>query len=156
MPGSLRVFIIDDDYISNIVTENVLQRVDLPGVIHTYQNPKEALRFLQESYAHGSRSGERDLIFLDVLMPLMDGDEFVTELEKIPALSREHTDVVLLTGSEYPYHIKKFAQFSSIKAHLIKPLTEEAIAQLLQRLYPDLKGDRRPEEGRPEEDREGG
>jgi CheY-like chemotaxis protein len=136
MPGNLRVFIIDDDYISNIVTESILQRVGLSGAIHTYQNPKEALRFIQESYADGTRPEGRDLIFLDVLMPLMDGDEFVTELEKIPALSREHTAVVLLTGSEYPYHIKKFAQFSSIKAHLIKPLTEEAIAQLLQRLYP--------------------
>ncbi len=136
MPGNLRVFIIDDDYISNIVTESILQRVGLAGAIHTYQNPKEALRFLQASYADGTRPEGHDLIFLDVLMPLMDGDEFVTELEKIPALSRENTAVVLLTGSEYPYHTKKFAQFSSIKAHLIKPLTEEAIAQLLKHLYP--------------------
>ena len=136
MPGNLRVFIIDDDYISNIVTENILQRADFPGAIHTYQNPQEALQFIQESYANGTRPEGRDLIFLDVLMPLMDGDEFVAELEKIPALSRENTAVVLLTGSEYPYQIKKFAQFSSIKAHLIKPLTEEAIAQLVQRLYP--------------------
>ncbi|MBD0258997.1 MAG: response regulator [Cytophagales bacterium] len=141
MPGNLRVFIIDDDYISNIVTESILQRVGLSGVIHTYQNPKEALQFIQESYADGTRPEGRDLFFLDVLMPLMDGVEFLTELENIPVLSREHTAVVLLTGSEYPYHIKKFAQFSSIKAHLIKPLTEEAIAQLLQRLYPDLNGD---------------
>ncbi len=155
MPGNLRVFVIDDDYISNIVTESILQRVGLSGTIHTYQNPKEALRFIQASYANGIGPEGRDLIFLDVLMPLMDGDEFVTELEKLPALSRQHTAVVLLTGSEYPYHIKKFAQFSSIKAHLIKPLTEEAIAELLHRLYPDLKGDRRPEEGK-REDREGG
>jgi|GEM_PF-547930 len=136
MPGNLRLFIIDDDYISNIVTKNILQRVDLPGAIHTYQNPKEALQFLQEWYADGTRPEGQDLIFLDVLMPLMDGDEFVAELEKIPGLSRENTSVVLLTGSEYPYYIKKFQQFSSIKAHLIKPLTEEAIAQLLQQLYP--------------------
>jgi CheY-like chemotaxis protein len=155
MPGNLRVFIIDDDYISNIVTESILQRVGLSGSIHTYQNPKEALQFLQASYAGGTRPEGRDLIFLDVLMPLMDGDEFVTELEKIPAVSRENTAVVLLTGSEYPYHTKKFAQFTSIKAHLLKPLTEEAIAQLLKRLYPALKGDWRPEEGRREEDREG-
>jgi response regulator RpfG family c-di-GMP phosphodiesterase len=68
-------------------------------------------------------------------MPLMDGDEFVAELEQIPALSKENTSVVLLTGSEYPYHTKKFGQFSSIKANLIKPLTEEAIEKLLHTLY---------------------
>jgi CheY-like chemotaxis protein len=136
MPGNLRVFIIDDDYISNIVTENILQRVAIPGTIHTYQNPMEALQVLQASYADGTRPEGQDLIFLDVLMPLMDGDEFVAELEQIPGLSQSTTSVVLLTGSEYPYHTKKFQQFSSIKAHLIKPLTEEAIAQLLQQLYP--------------------
>lgn len=135
MPGNLRVFIIDDDYISNIVTENILQRVDISGAIHTYQNPKEALQFIKESYAAGPPAGTRDLIFLDVLMPLMDGDEFVAELEQIPALSEENTSVVLLTGSEYPYHTKKFGQFSSIKANLIKPLTEEAIEKLLSTLY---------------------
>ncbi len=135
MPGNLRVFIIDDDYISNIVTESILQRVAISGAIHTYQNPKEALQFIQESYAAGSQAGARDLIFLDVLMPLMDGDEFVSELEQIPALSTENTSVVLLTGSEYSYQIKKFEQFSSIKASLIKPLTEDAIEKLLHTLY---------------------
>jgi two-component SAPR family response regulator len=136
MPGHLRVFIVDNDYISNIVTKNILQRVDLPGDIHTYQNPQEALRFIQESYADCTRPGGQDLIFLDVLMPLMDGDEFMAELEKTLALSRENMAVVLLTGSEYSYYTKRFAQFSSIKAHLIKPLTEEAISRLLQQLYP--------------------
>ncbi len=43
MTVNLRVFIIDDDYISNIVTESILQRADLPGSVHIYQNPKEAL-----------------------------------------------------------------------------------------------------------------
>lgn len=134
MPDPLRVFIIDDDYISNIVTENILQRVAIAGVIHTYQNPKEALQFIKESYEAGV-AGVKDLIFLDVLMPLMDGDEFVAELERIPALSWENMSVVLLTGSDYPYHIKRFEQFSSIKANLIKPLTEEAIEKLLHTLY---------------------
>ncbi len=135
MTGNLRVFIIDDDYISNIVTESILQRADLPGSVHIYQNPKEALQFIRDSGTSDGQQNFRYLIFLDVLMPLMDGDEFVAELEKIPSLPRADTSVVLLTGSEYSYHTRKFEQFTSIKASLIKPLTGEAVELLLKKLY---------------------
>ena len=138
MTGNLRVFVIDDDYISNIVTENILQRADLPGSIHTYQNPLEALQYFKEAGQEEGNQQFRNLILLDVLMPLMDGDEFVAELEKIHPVA--DTSVVLLTGSDYPYHTKKFEQFPSVKASLLKPLTEEAIEMLLRKLYGSSPG----------------
>ncbi len=139
MNNVFRVFIVDDDYISNIITENVLQRVNAVSQLQTFQNAPEALHTLKEQRVAPITTTVIDLVFLDIFMPIMDGFEFLAELEKLPAYQRRELAVILLSGSELPFVTNKFRQFASIKAQLLKPLTEEAVSQVLERIISDTK-----------------
>ena len=133
MHPDLQIHIIDDDYISNIITETILRHLDITHQIRSYVNPQEALTSLEKFYRQPTLP-PRNLIFLDIYMPLMDGAEFLDAFQAFALDVPTETGVVLLSGSENPDHAVRFSRYPIVKAQLLKPLTEEAIRQLLAKL----------------------
>ena len=81
MYTSPSILVIDDDEISNLITQNVLKDIIEESRTKFFKSGLEALNFL-ESIASTYVSPE--LILLDIDMPLLDGFEFIEKIKQLP------------------------------------------------------------------------
>ena len=84
--GQAHVLVVEDDPVNRELLRNLLQREEL--VVSVANNGREALTIMA--------SNVPDLIFLDLMMPVMDGFQFLTEMHRNPAWL--HIPVVTLTA----------------------------------------------------------
>ena len=124
-----RILVVDDELDIRMVLEEILKGQGFE--VFTAENGAEALRKLeQESY---------DLMVLDIMMPVMDGNEVMA---KLPEEVKEKMPVIMLTakasdedvmdgykkGADY-YIVKPFDNVTLINAilYLLKEVPEEDI-----------------------------
>ncbi|OJJ16352.1 hypothetical protein BKI52_34235 [marine bacterium AO1-C] len=117
------VLLVDDDEITNFMSKQILGELGLNNVT-SVKNGKEALKYVQNRCP--------DLIFLDIKMPVMDGFEFLAELQEKQACP--HTKIIMLTSSSREAEKKQAAMFKNVVDFLVKPLTKPKISQILQKV----------------------
>jgi CheY-like chemotaxis protein len=80
MPKYNRILLIDDDEDDREIFLTALERIETNVECQAFGNAREVLDKLQEKQLI------TDLIFLDLNMPLMTGQQFLIEIKKIPRL----------------------------------------------------------------------
>lgn len=120
----LRILVVEDDFISRNLLVRMVQRF---GSVDSAVNGIEALKAVEA--AHES-SNPYDLIFLDIMMPMMDGQ---TALKKIRAFEQEHgvlpTDgskIVMLTALGDATNVMQ-AFRGQCEGYITKPYTLQII-----------------------------
>ncbi|HEV2235430.1 MAG TPA: response regulator [Ktedonobacterales bacterium] len=117
--GGQPVLIVEDD---SAIRESLAQMLREEGYAVTMaRDGIEALRLLAEAR-------ERYVIFLDVLMPRMDGVEFCERLLADPALRHDHAIILMSAWFHHSAAIPAVAA-----AHLYKPFDIETVLELAQR-----------------------
>ncbi len=123
-PGSRGLLLIDDDSANRGLMAKTLK--EQGWTVREAANGLEGLRMLQENIP--------DLIFLDLIMPEMDGFSFLTELRKSPQLWK--IPVVVITSKDLTeterkllsINVEKIVQKSkSDVADLIKEVSERLV-----------------------------
>lgn len=129
-----KILLVDDDEIANFYDQMIIEDMQIARNIVVKTNGAEALRFLEDQcwLEDGfSRETCPEIIFLDVNMPVMNGLEFLEEMNKKSPLNLSRSRVVRLTSSSNARDLE-MARMLGIKAYLNKPLTEEKINGLLE------------------------
>ena len=116
-PRKIRALIVDDQPIQRAVLRHMLRGEEDFEIVGTPANGREAVNSIRQLHP--------DIVFLDVLMPGLDGFGVVSEIgaEKMP-------QVIFVTANE------QFAQQASdVHAldYLLKPCTRERFQTALQR-----------------------
>lgn len=114
------IMIVDDDRVQHMINRKILLRCDPTLKLHFFENPLEALDWLNENSA--------DLLLLDINMPEMKGWEFL-EIMTERGIDME---VKMLSSSIDPRDIDKSKKFRLVSGFLVKPLNNTVIDQLLQ------------------------
>ena len=128
-----KILLVDDDEIANFYNQMIIEDMQIAHVIVVKTNGAEAMKFLEDQCWMGNGISSEacpEIIFLDVNMPVMNGLEFLAELNKKDPVNLSRTRVVMLTSSSNSRDLET-AQMLGIKAYLNKPLTEEKINELL-------------------------
>ncbi len=112
MSKQIKILTVDDDFINLKLLSVMLKKSDLVSEIVEAKNGLEALNILKEQSGIG-------LILLDIKMPIMDGIEFLSNLESIPDL--KETPVIVLTTDETK---KREAFDHGAFDFLLKPIRE--------------------------------
>ena len=129
----LFIYLIDDDPVFYILTERViLNHLDGNVEVKKFTNPEEAVEAILNT------SKFPDYIFLDILMPALDGWELLTILhEEIPNLETK-TKVIMLTTSILPTD-QELAEKDPAVTHFInKPLDVVNVRFVFEKIKPDL------------------
>lgn len=136
MEKKCKILVVDDDFINNIITEEIIRNTGLADEIHIVTNGQEAVDFIKQHCLAGTTGNGVDLILLDLNMPIMDGFEF---LEKVESFSLQHPlKIVVLTTSTDNRDIDR-ANTYPIAGFLSKPLTIDKFTSLYGKLITSEK-----------------
>jgi CheY-like chemotaxis protein len=109
---NLRIAAVDDDFVIQELIKNTFQKIG--AVIKTYSDGSEYLEDLEKE--------EFDLVFLDLIMPKVDGFAVLNELQ---TRGLRPTIIVLSAVTQRDTVVKAFQM--GIKSYLVKPLKPDDI-----------------------------
>lgn len=120
----IKALVVDDNEVNTMVVSSMLEQFSIP-VTEVYSG-KEAVE--------KERQEEFDVIFMDYLMPDMNGIETTEEIRKLGKTKRPV--IVALTANETKELKEKFGQ-AGVDDVMVKPLQLNAVCQILQKWFPD-------------------
>jgi two-component SAPR family response regulator len=123
-----KVLIIDDDEISNFISQKLLEQCNVAEEIYSYDNAKEALAFIELCIKKGDFVP--DMILLDINMPLMNGWDFLKKFEDIPGVSKHTTSLYILSSSVYSKDFDTAAKHKLVNGYIVKPLSKEKLIEI--------------------------
>lgn len=135
-PKKLRkILLIDDDEMSNYLNRRILENMKIVEHIDNVTDGQAGLEYLTDYGNRNKKDELPDVIFLDINMPVMDGFEFLNQLQKIKGIDIQKLYVVMLTSSTDPNDIEEAAKYPDIvKGYIKKPLMKEHLTKILEYL----------------------
>lgn len=122
------VFLVDDNYIDNIIHQKILEACQFAKEIKSFELPSQAISYLKENSKNTHNIPE--VIFLDIRMPEIDGYAFLDALETIPKLDLSRLIIYILSSSLDPQDRKQMLDNPHTLTYISKPLTAEIISKL--------------------------
>ncbi|WP_299250442.1 response regulator [uncultured Cytophaga sp.] len=132
MKDKARIYIIDDDEIFQFITRKSFERLDRKDELFFFLNGEDALRSIKDSIASGIELPE--LIFLDINMPIMDGWDFLTELQVLIDSAVNKPNIYMVSSSIDDKDLIKSKKYSMIKDYIVKPIKDVHIKEILTSL----------------------
>jgi CheY-like chemotaxis protein len=120
-----KIWVIDDDTIYQIIVTKIIQKTNLFSVTSSFYDGKDGIEAL--IHAIENKESLPDIILLDINMPVMDGWEFMEEMEKLKPLLNEHISVYISSSSIAIEDKNKSKTYASILGYLSKPITNNDI-----------------------------
>lgn len=128
MPKFKSVLLVEDDPIKVMVCDRIIKMNGFAEVVKSCENGRYALDYLKEKAA-GTNEWP-DIIFLDINMPVMNGWDFLDELDQIkdslPPLPR----IFILSSTVDPEDFNRAKHFSTVEDFISKPLEKDYIANI--------------------------
>lgn len=132
-----RVLLIDDYEADNFMHEMLFEEMGCVDEIVVKLNGREALDYL--TTPQQGQLPRPDLICLDINMPVMNGWEFLAAYEALDEDMRGGVVLMMLTTSLNPDDKSLADSNEAISDFVSKPLTREALGELLSKHFPDLE-----------------
>lgn len=124
MEPDLHILLVEDDDIDAFIANNMLSSYCKNCRITRFENGQEAIDYLKDE-----NLTTQMVIVLDINMPLMNGMEFITEINKSEKLKK--LTITILSSSSNPSDISFFKNFG-IDNFYIKPLTEISCNEIIE------------------------
>ncbi|HEY0652475.1 MAG TPA: response regulator [Chryseosolibacter sp.] len=118
--------IVDDSYIDRLVSGMLVKRTFNIHDVHEAVGGNEALEFLKTHPIPGKL-----IILLDIMMPRMNGFEFLEHFEKLDETTRTKIDIVILSSTFDDSDIRRGNAHPAVKKMLSKPLSANELRELM-------------------------
>lgn len=113
------IMIVDDDKISTYLTKRIVDSSSMVVNSSTFYQSEIALSYIKKALI--TATDLPDLILLDINMPILDGWDFINELQKMNSLKT--IPIAILSSSNYKEDFDKSEIYPEIRTYITKPLT---------------------------------
>jgi CheY-like chemotaxis protein len=120
-------YIIDDDPIFVIVLKKLLSKMNVFKEVKNLKNGLEALKDLNT--VNEDKKNFPDVIFLDLNMPVLDGWQFLEELQKTSY--KDKLNIYVVSSTIDNREIIKCENYESVKNFISKPTNSENLNKAL-------------------------
>lgn len=117
------ICIIDDDPIYQFLINKIIGNSNTGYDLMFFRNGKEAIEYFKLHLENNLP----EIILLDLEMPIMDGWDFLKEIDN---LHIENTDIYIVSSSISEEDKEKAKEFPKIKGHFSKPLNALKIEEI--------------------------
>ena len=121
------VLLVEDDPITIMVCDRIIKMTSFAEKVTSCENGKIAIDFLAAPALNGNVPS---IIFLDINMPVMNGWDFLEELEEVKLTFKNLPKIYLLSSTVDPEDYKKAKRFSLVEDFISKPLSKEALEKI--------------------------
>jgi two-component SAPR family response regulator len=129
------IMLIDDNRIDNILNKKVLEKEQIASQILVFNHASQAMLHLK-NIEPGSTDEKRipAIIFIDVVMPEMNGFEFIREFNTLPAELKNQIKIVFISSSHLTNEQKtELSQYDISISVVAKPLNKSVLSQFLKK-----------------------
>lgn len=123
-----KVLVIDDTYVDRFIAERIIKKYTFAQEVIQMESATDALEYLHAAARHPEEFP--DIIFLDIIMPEIDGFGFLEEYEKLPEGIKSKCFIVMLATLLKSGEQEKAEQNPYVKMILEKPLDKEKLEML--------------------------
>src|SRR5436190_3225014 len=120
------VLLVDDNELDNFINKKLLENEHFADNIIVCQSAVAALDYLK-------KATDKDVpsyIFLDIMMPGMDGFGFLDEFDKLPDTIKKTSKVIMLSTTESFKDLNRANQNKYVYKFLNKPLNADVLKAL--------------------------
>ena len=115
------VLLIDDSEIDTFISKHIINSSKMAEKITVKNSAVEGLEYLATLVENSEEFP--DTIFLDIMMPVMDGFGFLDQYAKFPEYIIEKSRIFMLTSSSDTKDIERVSKIRFVKKYLNKPLS---------------------------------
>src|SRR5688572_21377198 len=112
--------VIDDSYIDRLVAGMLIKRTYNNPEVHEVSAARQARDWLTEQ---PSRFSDQLIILLDIMMPQMNGFEFLDQFDSLRPGIRDKTTIIMLSSTLDHDDMKRAQRHPQVKKLLSKPLS---------------------------------
>ena len=120
--------LVDDNELDNFINKKLVEADTFAAATTIHTSAQSALDYLKSN--SGNEASIPDLIFLDIMMPEMDGFGFLDAFEKLPDSVKSKSRIVMLSTSDSFKDLNRANQNRYVKRFLNKPLNAQILAAL--------------------------
>lgn len=122
------VMLIDDNELDNFVNKKLIENEHFANQVLVQSSGNNALDYLK---AHAGNVAEiPEIIFLDIMMPDLDGFGFLSEFEKLHDDIKTKSKVIMLSTSESFKDLNRANRNKYVYKFLNKPLNKPVLDAL--------------------------
>ena len=119
-----RVLLVEDNELNREIAQMLLE--DEKMIVTTAENGKEAVDIVSKSVP-----GRFDFIFMDIMMPVMDGLEATRQIRKLNRKDTKEIPIIAMTANAFQDDIRECID-AGMNAHIAKPIDSKKIEDTLK------------------------
>lgn len=121
--------IIDDDESFHFTTGLMLSQEEVVNELSSFYNGKEAIEYIHQHLNNPELLP--DVILLDLYMPVLDGWDFLTLLDKIEEKLPKPLYIYVVTSSVDDDDYKQLRKIDRVKNYYVKPVNRYMVREIL-------------------------
>ncbi len=128
--GKINFIVIDDSKLDCLIAEKMIQHSNLSAGTLIFTMAPDALDYITQHQPQA-----HTLLFVDIQMPVMNGFEFIEAFEKLPAATKSHYSIAVVSSSINESDIARANSYAEVKRFINKPLTTATIKAVVAALH---------------------
>lgn len=132
----MNFIVIDDSKLDCFIAEKIIRNTGNCTDVKSFLQASEALNYIKSTPPTGKRN---TIILVDILMPVMNGFDFVEQFEKFSPEITGSYFVFIISSSINENDLNKVQKYSSVIQFINKPITTNNLRNILESLSTKIK-----------------